>query len=67
MFPQPHLNKSGGGGGGVERMQDNCANLVFPTSQAKRASENTYSVTNQNSSDVTAVFTYSHLNTAIDQ
>ena len=38
--------------------------LIFPTSQSKRASDNT---TNQNSCDVTAVFPYSHLNTAIDQ
>ena len=38
--------------------------LIFPTSQSKRASDN---ITNQNSCDVTAVFPYSHLNTAIDQ
>ena len=43
--------------------------LIFPTSQSKRASDNVIyqSITNQNSCDVTAVFTYSHLNTAIDQ
>ena len=38
--------------------------LIFPTSQSKRASGY---ITNQNSCDVTAVFPYSHLNTAIDQ
>ena len=38
--------------------------LMFPTSQSKRTPNNT---TNENSSDVTAIFTYSHLNTAIDQ
>ena len=35
--------------------------LIFPTSQSKHASDN------QNSCDVTAEFSYSHLKTAIDQ
>ena len=38
--------------------------LTFPNGQSKRASDN---LTNQNKSDVTTVFTYSHLNTSFDK